>query len=82
MEVFRDKEQELIKKGKGIRPSYLGEPWGELAQIVQKYITYNGNRDVVRLQQLKILVVLKQKCSVNFTTLLNSLFHETAKRLR
>ena len=28
MEIFRGKGQELIKKGKGIQPSSLGEPWG------------------------------------------------------
>lgn len=82
MEVFRDEGHELIKKGKGIRPSYLGEPWGELARIVHNYITCDGHRDMVRQRQLKLLAVLKQKCSVNFPALLNSLLHETAKSLR
>lgn len=31
METFRDEGQELIKKGKCIRPSSLKTPWGELA---------------------------------------------------
>jgi len=31
IEAFRDEGQELIKKGKGLRPSSLREPWGELA---------------------------------------------------
>lgn len=31
IEAFKDEGQELIKKGKGIRPFSLGEPWGELA---------------------------------------------------
>ena len=78
MENFRDKVQELIKKGKGIRPYSLREPWGELARIVQNYITCDGYRDVVRPRQLKLLAVLKQKCFVNFLTLLNSLLHDTA----
>lgn len=34
MEAFRDKGQELIKKGKGIRSSSLEDPWGELARFV------------------------------------------------
>ena len=82
MEAFSDEGQELIKKGKGIQPSSLGKLWGELARIVQNYITYGGCKDLVRPLQLKILVVLKQKCSVNFPELLNSLLHDIAKRLR
>lgn len=31
IEAFRDEGQEIIKKGKGVQPSSLGEPWGELA---------------------------------------------------
>lgn len=56
---FRDEGHELIKKGKGIRPSSLGEPWGELARIVQNYNTCDGRKDVVRPRQLKLLAVLK-----------------------
>lgn len=48
MDIFRDKGQELIKKGKGIQSSSLGESWGELARIVENYITCDGRRDVVR----------------------------------
>lgn len=43
MDIFRDKGQELINKGKGIQPSSLGEPWGELERIFQNYITCNGH---------------------------------------
>lgn len=82
IETFKDEGQELIKKGKGIQPSSLGEPWGELARIVQNYITCDGHKDVVRLHQLKLLAVLKQKCSVNLPALLNFLGHDMAERLR
>lgn len=82
MEIFRDKGQELIKKGKGIRPYSLGEPWGELAQIFQNYITCDGCRDVVRPWQLKLLEILKRKCSLNLPALLNSLLHDAAEMLR
>jgi len=54
MENFRDEGQELIKKGKGIQSSSLGDPWGELARIFQNYITCDGCRDVVRPRQLKL----------------------------
>ena len=37
---------------------------------------------MVRPQQLKILVFLKQKLTVNFPSLLNSLLHDTTTRIR
>lgn len=40
--TFRDEGQNLIVKGKGIQPSSLGEPWTELARIIQSYITCDG----------------------------------------
>jgi len=82
IEAFRDEGQELIKKGKGIWPSSLGDPWGELAQIFQNCITCDGHKYVVRPRQLKLLAVSKQKCSVNLPALLNSLLHDTTERLR
>ena len=82
IETFKDEEQELIIKGKGVRPSSLGEPWGELARVVQNFITCDGRKDVVRPRQLKLLVVLKQKCSVNIPVYLNFLLHDSAERIR
>jgi len=82
VEIFRDAGQELTKKGKGIQPSSLGEPWGELARFVHRYITCDGRQDVVRPHQLKLLVVLNQKFTVNLPSLLNSLLHDTTDRIR
>lgn len=65
MATFRDEGQNLIVKGKGVQPSSLGEPWTELARIVQSYITCNGRKDVIIPSHLKLLLVLKQKCVVN-----------------
>lgn len=48
VEIFRDVGEELTRKGKSIQLSSLGEPWHELASVVQKYITCDGRRDVVR----------------------------------
>lgn len=42
MEIFRDAGEELTRKGKGIQPSSLGEPWPELASVIQRYITSDG----------------------------------------
>ena len=54
----------------------------ELARIVQGYITCEGRKDVVRPRHLKILAVLKQKCSVNLPALLNSLLHDAAQSIK
>lgn len=82
MEIFQDEGQSLTIKGKGVLPATLGEPWTELEKIVQSYITCEGRRDVVRPHHLKLLAVLKGKCSVNLPALLNSLLHDAARSLK
>lgn len=82
MEIFQDEGQSLTIKGKGVLPATLGEPWMELAKIVQSYITCEGRKDVVRPRHIKLLAVLKQKCSVNLPALLNSLLHDVARSLK
>jgi hypothetical protein len=42
VETFTDPGEESNKKGKGINPSTLIEPWKELARIIQRYITCDG----------------------------------------
>ena len=69
-------------RGKGVLPATLGEPWAELAKIIQSYITCEGKKDVVRPRHLKLLAVLKQKCSVNLPALLNSLLHDVARSMK
>ena len=56
---FQDHGQTLVIKVKGVHPTSLGEPWTELARIVQAYITCDRRKDVVRPRHLKLLVVLK-----------------------
>ena len=34
VDIFRDADEELTKKGKGIQPSSLAEPWCELESVV------------------------------------------------
>ena len=34
VEIFKDASEELTRKGKGIQPSSLGEPWCELTSVV------------------------------------------------
>ena len=82
MDIFQDEGQSLTVKGKGVLPATLGEPWTELARIVQSYITCEGRKDVVRPRHLKLLAVLKEKCSVNMPALLNSLLHDVARSLK
>lgn len=82
MATFRDEGQILIFKGKGLQPSSLGEPWMELARVVQSYITCDGRKDVVRLHHLKLLAVLKQKCVVNLPAYLNFLLHDVAQSIK
>lgn len=82
MEIFRDVGEELTRKGKGIQPSSLGEPWHELASVFQRYITCDGRLDVVIPRQLKLLAILKQNLTVNLPSFLNSLLHDTADRIR
>ena len=76
IEIFRDEGQSLAIRGKGVLPATLGEPWTELAKIVQSYITCEGRKDVVRPRHLKLLAVLKEKCYVNLPALLNLLLHD------
>jgi hypothetical protein len=47
VESFTEPGEELDKKGKGLNPSTLNEPWKELAGIVQQYITYDGRYDLI-----------------------------------
>ena len=82
IEIFQGEGQSLTIKGKGVLPTALGEPWAELAKIVQSYITCEGRKDVVRARHLKLLAVLKGKCSVNLPALLNSLLHDAAQSLK
>ena len=42
VELYQDEGQELTVKGKGVLPATLGEPWSELAKVVQSYITCEG----------------------------------------
>jgi hypothetical protein len=48
VESFVELGEELDKKGKGLNPSALSEPWRELAGVIQRYITCDGRYDVVR----------------------------------
>ena len=82
MKIFQDEGQMLIVKGRGVHPASLGEPWTELARIVQAYIKCDGRKDVVRPRHLKLLVVLKQKCTINLRAFLNSLLHDIARGIR
>ena len=60
----------------------MGEAWAELVRIIQSYITCDGRKDVVRPCHLKLLIVLKQKCVVNFPAFLNFLLHDVAQSMR
>ena len=82
MKFFQDDEHTLVVKGRGVQQMSLVEPWTELARIVQAYITCDGRKDVVRPHHLKLLVVLKQKCTINFPAFLNSLLHDTTRGIR
>ena len=82
IEIFQDEGQNLTVKGKGVLPAMLGEPWIELAKVVQSYITCEGRKDVVSPRHLKLLAVLKGKCSVNLPSLLNSLLHDASRSLK
>lgn len=80
--IFRGEGQNLTVKGKGVPPTTLGEPWVKLARIIQSYITCDGKKDMVRPRHLKLLAVLKQKCTVNFLSFLNFLLHDVARSIR
>lgn len=82
IEIFQDEGQTLTVKGKGVLPATLGELWSELAKVVQSYITCEGRKDVVRPCHLKLLAVLKGKCSVNLPALLNSFLHDASRSVK
>ena len=82
MKIFQDEGQNLTVRGKGVLPSALGEPWAELARIIQSYITCEGRKDMVRPRHLKLLVVLKEKCFVNLPAFLNSLLHDLSRSMK
>jgi hypothetical protein len=42
VESFAEPGEEFDKKGKGLNPTALSEPWRELAGMVQRYITCDG----------------------------------------
>ena len=80
MESFTERGEELDKKGKGLNPSTLSEPWKELAGIVQHYITCNGRYNVIRPCHLKLLTTLKQRLVLNLPFFLHTILHEVALR--
>ena len=82
IKIFQDEGQNLTVRGKGVLPAALGEPWVELAKIIQSYITCEGRKDVVRPRHLKLLAILKQKCSVNLPAFLSSLLHDVARSMK
>ena len=82
IENFQEEGQSLTIRGKGVLLAALGEPWAELARTIQSYITCEGRKDVVRPQHLKLLAVLKQKCSINLPAFLNSLLHDVARSMK
>jgi hypothetical protein len=68
----------LDKKGKGLNPSTLREPWKELARIIQRYITCDGRYDVIRPHHLKLMASLKQRLVLNLPFFMNVILHEVA----
>jgi hypothetical protein len=80
VESFVDPGEELDKKGKGLNPSALSEPWKELAGVIQRYITCDGRYDVIRPRHLKLLAALKQRLVINLPFFLNAMLHEVAIR--
>ena len=53
-----------------------------MEKTIQSYITCEGKKDMVRPRHLKLLDVLKQKCSVNLPAFLNSLLHDIARSIK
>jgi hypothetical protein len=80
VESFVDPGEELDKKGKGLNPSTLSEPWKELAGVIQRYITCDGRYDVIRPRHLKLLATLKQRLVINLPFFLNAMLHEVVVR--
>ena len=67
IKIFQDEGQNLTVKGKGVLPEALGEPWIELANIFQSYITYEGRKDVVRPRHLRTFSRIKTKMLCEIT---------------
>ena len=80
IESFIDPGEELDKKGKGINPNTLSEPWKELAVVIQSYITYDKRYDVIRPRHLKFLAALKHQLVINLPFFLNAMLHEVSVR--
>jgi hypothetical protein len=80
VESFVDPGEELDKKGKGLNPNTLSEPWKELAGVIQRYITCDGRYDVIHPRHLKLLAALKQWLVINLPFFLNAMLHEVAIR--
>jgi hypothetical protein len=80
VENFKDPGEELDKKGKGLNPSTLREPWKEMAGVIQWYITCDGRYNVIQPLHLKLLVALKQQLILIIHFFLNAILHEVALR--
>jgi hypothetical protein len=80
VETFTGPREELDKKGKGLNPSTLREPWKELAGIIQWYITCDGRYNIIRPCHLKSLTALKQRLVLNLCFFLDAILHEVALR--
>ena len=80
VESFVDPGEELDKKGKGLNPNTLSEPWKELESVIQRYITSDGRYDVIFPRHLKLLVSLKQRLVINLPFFLNVMLHEVVIR--
>jgi hypothetical protein len=80
VETFTEPGEELDKKGKGLNPSTLREPWKELAGVIQWYITCDGRYNVIQPRHLKLLASLKQQLVLNIPFFLNAILHEVAPR--
>jgi hypothetical protein len=78
VESFTEPGEEIEKKGKGLNPAALNEPWRELAGLIQRYITCDGRYNVVRPHQLKLLATLKHRSVINFPFFLNAMLHEVS----
>jgi hypothetical protein len=80
VESFAEPREEFDKKGKGLNPTSLSDPWRELAGMIHIYITCDRRYDVVRPRHLKLLAVLKQRLVIDLPFFLNTMLHEVAGR--
>jgi lambda repressor-like predicted transcriptional regulator len=80
VESFIKPREELDKKGKGLNPTALNEPWRELEGVIQRYITYDGRYNVVWPLHLKLLATLKHRLVINLPFFLNAMLHEVAAK--